>query len=438
MELTDDLRDQESNDQVGYNLATLLESEKNMISVQGAKEIILQYFTPTATVTIPIADASGRILAEDVKASFDFPIFDNSSVDGFAIRAEDVVTASGQFPTHLHVIADIPAGSQHKVAIGNNQAARIMTGAPLPKGADAVVMVEDTDANFSEAGIPPTKNVSVFHAVKKSENIRHQGSDFIKDQNILSKGTRLTPQALGLMAMLGFSSVQVRKKPLVALFSSGDELLSLKSPLTSGKIYDSNSTMLASLFQNAGCEVIRLGVAKDSFASVHRMLFRAIELKPDLIVSSAGVSIGAFDFVKQVIESDGELNLWKINMRPGKPLAFGTIHSVPFFGLPGNPVASFVGFMVFLKPVIDKLTGDTHGTTKIKVKVTHDIESDGRESYLRAVVHYKDHYFATLTGHQGSGNLLSLVQANALLVIPAGVTTCKKDAILDAILLGTF
>jgi len=221
------------------------------------------------------------------------------------------------------------------------------------------------------------------------------------------------------------------------LLSSGDELVDVAAPLTAGKIHDSNSYALAALIQNTGANVLRLGVAKDSRKSVEDLLDKAIQEKVDLIVASAGVSVGAFDFVKEVIESNGKLDFWRVNMRPGKPLAFGECRGIPFIGLPGNPVSAFVGFEIFVRPVLDKLSGQLDGSRPtVKVRCGELIESDGRESYLRAKIRNEDGVnSATLTGHQGSGNLLSLVQADALLIIPAGVKCLPVGQEVEAILL---
>jgi molybdopterin molybdotransferase len=223
--------------------------------------------------------------------------------------------------------------------------------------------------------------------------------------------------------MLGYADIEVYKKPRVALLSSGDELLEVNAPLESGKIRDSNSYMLAALIESAGAEVVRLGVAKDTRESVTGLLEKAAAEKVDLILSSAGVSVGAYDFVKEVIEANGALDFWRVNMRPGKPLAFGEYRQIPFIGLPGNPVSAFVGFEVFVRPTLGRLGGLSDGSRHmVKVRSGEEILSDGRESYLRAVLHEENGVtVARLTGHQGSGNLLSLVQADALLIIPAGV-----------------
>jgi molybdopterin molybdotransferase len=240
---------------------------------------------------------------------------------------------------------------------------------------------------------------------------------------VLQAGRQLKPQDLGLLAMLGVSAVTVYRRPRIALLSSGDELIDPDAPLEKGKIRDSNSYTLAALVETAGAEPIRLGVAKDNYESVRSLFEKAVYLRVDLILSSAGVSVGAFDYVKDVIEADGKMDFWRVNMRPGKPLAFGNYKNVPLIGLPGNPVSAFVGFEVFVRPVLALLGGRTRETrTVVRVQSQEEILSDGRESYLRAEVREKDGLLtARLTGHQGSGNLHSLVQANALLIIPAGV-----------------
>lgn len=401
------------------NINVIIPPLREMISVNEARERILSHFQTTATENIALIACANRVLAIDIAAAHDLPLFHNSAMDGFAIRAEDT-SASGSV---LSVIADIPAGSTPTVTLAQGQAARIMTGAQLPEGANAVIPVEDTDFNNREAGIPAPKTVSFAQIVKTGVNVRPRGMDISAGEIVLRKGQTLKPQDLGLLAMLGIGNAQVYKKPLVALLSSGDELLEVNAPLESGKIRDSNSYTLAALIESAGGEVLRLGVAKDTRASVEEILQKALHEDVGFILSSAGVSVGAFDFVKEVIESKGILDFWRVNMRPGKPLAFGEYLEKPFIGLPGNPVSAFVGFEIFARPVIEKLSGKLDGNRrKVKVRNEKEIESDGRESYLRAKLREENGIlFASLTGHQGSGNLLSLVQADALLIIPAGV-----------------
>lgn len=407
-----------------------------LLSVDQARERILSNFQPVTTETLPLTGCLSRVLAQDIVAANDFPPFNNSSMDGFAVRAADTQNATPDSPPRLRVVADIPAGSHPTISLASGEAARIMTGAPTPGGADAVVPVEDTDFNNRDAGTPAPGEVQIFKPARSGANIRPRGMDIRAGLVTLHKGRRLKPQDLGLLAMLGFAEVPVHRKPRVALFSSGDELLPVDAPLEAGKIRDSNSYTLAALVEEAGAEVVRLGVAKDSHEAVQALLERAVELHVDLILSSAGVSVGAFDYIKQVIESNGKMDFWRVNMRPGKPVAFGEHKKIPFIGLPGNPVSAFVGFEVFVRAALQRLGGlSDGGRPTVRVKCEEQIESDGRESYLRARVREdaeRGNFIAHLTGHQGSGNLHSLVQANALLIIPAGVKCVPAGQEVDA------
>lgn len=410
----------------------------SLLSVEQARERILsQLQTISTTETITLSQSANRVLAEDIVAADDLPPFNNSSMDGFAVRAADTSTAAPASGVTLRVVADIPAGYKPTVSIAPGQAARIMTGAQMPDGADAVIPVEDTDFNDRQAGTSAPQTVTIFKAVQSSDYTRPRGTDVQIGDVVLRKGRCLTAQDVGVLAMLGFAKVKVYKKPRVALLSSGDELIEVDAPLEPGKIRDSNSYMLATLIESSHAEVIRLGVAKDTHASVTNLLETAIEQKADLIITSAGVSVGAFDFVKEVVEANGALNFWRVNMRPGKPLAFGEYKKIPFVGLPGNPVSAFVGFEVFVRAAIGKLSGISDGSRlTVRVRSEEEITSDGRESYLRAILREENGvYIAKLTGHQGSGNLLSLVQANALLIIPAGVKCVPAGQEVNAWLL---
>ena len=401
-----------------------------MLSVSDARERILAILTPVDKQTVSIGALAGRVLAGDIRAKNDFPLFDNSSVDGFALQTSDIASA-GQSSSHtLQVIADIRAGAASGQVIQPGQCARIMTGAPMPAGADAVSMVEDTNFNDRQAGSKAPETVAVYKPLRPGENVRRRGADMRAGDKVLSPGRRLRAQEMGLLAMLGISDVPVYRKPKVALLSSGDELLPVEAPLTPGKIHDSNSFILASLSESAGVELIRLGVASDSEADVRTRLERAVAEKADIIISSAGVSMGAFDYVKAVVESDGELDFWKVNMRPGKPLAFGKFSDIPFFGLPGNPVSAYMGFEVFVRPALEKLSGQTpRPRTSQKARLAETVESDGRESYLRAIVtEEQGQLIVRLTGRQSSGDLLSLVQANALLIVPSGVKSLPANS----------
>jgi molybdopterin molybdotransferase len=372
-------------------------------------------------------------LGLDITAPHDIPLFDNSAMDGFAIRAEDTYAS----PTTLRVVADIPAGATPTVTLAPGQAARIMTGAQIPAGANAVIPVEDTDVRQHTAGASAPKTITFTKTFKAGDYVRERGSDMHTGEIVLQKGRTLKPQDLGLLATLGMAQVTVHKKPQVALLSSGDELLSVDASLEPGKIRDSNSYTLAAAIENAGAEVLRLGVAKDSREAVTALLDKAVHENVELIVSSAGVSVGAFDFIKEVIEANGSMDFWRVNMRPGKPLAFGSYRGINFIGLPGNPVSAFVGFEVFVRPVLERMSGSMDGSRQtVRVRCGEDIDSDGRESYLRAKLRAESGILqAHLTGHQGSGNLLSLVQADALLIIPAGVKCVPAGQEVFAILL---
>ncbi len=409
----------------------------SLLSVQAAQKRILSLLESVEPENLPLTECTNRVLAEDIAAAADLPPFDNSAMDGFAVRSADVAAASPASPRTLRVVADIAAGAAPEASLAPGQAARITTGAPLPKGADAVVPVEDTDFNERAPGTPAPGQVQVFRPVATGGFVRSRGMDARAGQVVLAKGRRLRPQDIGLMAMLGMANVSVHRKPRVALLSSGDELLPLHQPLTAGKIHDSNSYALAAQVESAGAECIRLGIAADTRAAITSLLEQAVTSRADLILSSAGVSVGAYDFVKEAVEAHGQLNFWRVNMRPGKPLAFGNYRGVPFFGLPGNPVSAFVTFEVFARAAIERLSGMTGSSRpRARVRLEEAVESDGRESYLRAVVRPADGILsAHLTGHQGSGNLLSLVQANALLIVPAGVKSLPAGREVEAWLL---
>jgi len=393
-----------------------------LLSVRAAQRRITRRVFPVGTEKVPLARGLGRVLATDVYST-ELPLFDNSSVDGFAVVAADLATATVVRPRRLSVVADIPAGSSPKMRLRPGEAARIMTGAPIPRNATAVIMVEDTDYAKQPAGAGMPESIRAFRRLRPGTNIRLRGSDVRRGRRVLMAGGRLRSQDLGLLAMLGISQVLAYRLPRVALLSSGNELIPPGRPLRPGGIRDANSTTLAALIGEAGCEVIRLGVARDTVRAIKLLLDRAILQRADFVVSSAGVSVGALDLMRAAIKECGQLHFWRADVRPGKPLAVGEYRGVPYVGLPGNPVSAFVGFELFVRPALGRLAGlKATARHNVRVIITEHVESDGRESYLRAVVTERDgKYVARLTGYQGSSNLLSLVQANALLIVPAGV-----------------
>lgn len=408
-----------------------------LISVTEAQQRILAEFNPVGATRVPLAAAGERILSTDVDARLDLPPFANSSMDGFAVRAADTRTAEPGRPVELSVVGDIPAGSFPAFTLQPGQAARIMTGAPVPAGADAIVPVEQTNFPYREFAPELPDCVQIFQPAAEGANVRPKGQDVRAGQLLLAKGRRLKPQDVGILASIGVSHVDVYERPRVALVSTGDELIPPGQPLTPGKIYDSNSFVLAALLEQHGAEPVPLGFSLDQPDQVREILDRANDAGAHLILTSAGVSVGPFDYIRSMIEQHGELGFWRVNMRPGKPLTFGRYQGTPLIGLPGNPVSAFVGFQVFVVPVLRKLAGMPEPRRQIvRATVAEPIESDGRETYFRAIVTVEEGQFiARLTGHQGSGNLFSLVQANALLIVPSGVKSCPTGAQMDAWLL---
>ena len=394
-----------------------------ILSVNEARERLLRAFSSLHPESVPLDKSAGRVLAETILAPTDLPPFFNSSMDGFALRAEDISEASAQSPVQLQVVADIPAGKPSDVILQPGQTARIMTGAPLPVGADTVIPVEDTDFNHRDAGTAAPAYVGIIRSVSAGAYVRPRGEDLRAGETVLPPGRVLRPKEVGMLAMLGRAAVQVVRRPLVGVLSSGDELLPVGSPPEPGKIYESNAHTLSALVEEAGAIPLNLGIALDQATAVQERLDTAVSHGADLILSSAGVSVGAYDFVRKVVETYGRLDFWRVNMRPGKPLTFGEYRGLPFVGLPGNPVSTYVGFEVFVRPALCKMLGmESWQRESLRVALDEEIQSDGRESYLRGVVTLRDGVrYARLTGHQGSGNHYSLVQANAFIIVPAGV-----------------
>jgi molybdopterin molybdotransferase len=411
----------------------------DLLDVAEALQRLLGHFAPLGVVEIPLNQIRGRVLAKDILARDDLPPFNNSAMDGFAVRTVDVLGASPEQPIVLNVVADIPAGLPVEVDLKAGQAARIMTGAVVPASADAVVPVEETDINQRQPGLKTPEAVQISKPVHPGAHIRLAGEDVRKGEVVLWAGQMIRPQEVGFLSALGIPKAPVHRKPRVAIFSSGDELIPVEETLQPGKIHDANSYTLTALVEHFGGEVINLEIVPDVPEAVRECLDRAYSEKVDLILSSAGVSVGALDFVRGVIEQDGQLDFWRVNMRPGKPLAFGDYRKIPFVGLPGNPVSAYVGFMVFVRPALLKMCGRRElSYPATRVELRESITSDGRETYLRSIVTKQEGILvARLTGHQGSGNLRSLVQANALLMIPSGVVSLPSGAQVDAWMLSS-
>lgn len=408
-----------------------------LLNVDTALAGILADMRTLAPETVTLPEAHDRVIAEDIVSPIDLPPFDNSAMDGYAICCEDSDGASRAQPVALSVAMDILAGSAPDGRLLPGQAARIMTGAPVPAGATAVIPVEDTDDDWSKGESSPLPAVVRLHRqLAHGENIRRAGENIAVGATVISAGALIRAAEIGMLAGIGCRRVDVIRMPKVAILSSGDELVDIYDELSPGKIRDTNGYTLASLVRGTGAIPIRLPIAKDSLASIRSLYRRALEINPDLLISTAGVSVGAADLVKTVMNELGDIDFWRINMRPGKPLAYGRMQGVPFFGLPGNPVSTMVTFEVLVKPALAKIAGRPFKRETVKAITAGTMKSDGRRSYNRVILSKEmGRIMATTTGIQSSGALMSMVKADGLAVIPEGTTDVPPGSELDVILL---
>ncbi|MCS5591714.1 MAG: molybdopterin molybdotransferase MoeA [Gammaproteobacteria bacterium] len=389
---------------------------KSMMSADSALDFLLRAaLVPSKTEVVGLDDALDRILSEDINSSINVPGFDNSAMDGYTIALDKGHTDKEGLS--FSIVDRIPAGS-----IGNELkagcAARIFTGAPIPKGANTVIMQEE--CQLSEDG----SQITINRAINLNENVRPVGNDIVEGGVILQRGRQLQPQDISLAASVGVGQLEVFSKIKVGVFFTGDELVEPGNPLTAGKIYNSNRYALVALLKQVGCDIINLGNIEDKLQSTIDAL-SSLSGRCDLIMTTGGVSVGEEDHVKGAVESLGKLNLWKIRMKPGKPLAFGQVGKTAFIGLPGNPVSSFVTFAIFALPFIKKMQGNSeHQTNAIKVQANFDCErARPRREYARARLDYSTGSAqANLFPKQGSDVMSSIVWAHGIIEIPEDIT----------------
>ncbi|MBI5878628.1 MAG: molybdopterin molybdotransferase MoeA [Chloroflexi bacterium] len=408
-----------------------------MISVEEARARILAQVMPLPPEQVPLLDALGRIATADVAAGLNIPPFDNSAMDGYAVIAADVQLV----PATLRVTGHAPAGAPVSVRVSHGEAVRIMTGAPLPAGADAVVRFEHTSEGLGARGHGTRDlgqaerggDVQVLVAVQAGENIRRAGEDVTQGVVVIRAGALIRPQEVGMLAALGQASVMVHRQPRVAILATGDELVSIDEPIGPGQIRNINEYSTAALVRRSGGIPLCLGIARDRLDHLTAKVEEGLALAPDLFLTSAGVSVGDFDMVKDVLASEGHIEFWSVAMKPGKPMAFGSLRGVPLVGLPGNPVAAMVSFEQFVRPALLKMAGWVRWQTPtVRAVVREEIENSGRRNFVRAVVTREDGvYYARTTGEQGSGVLTSLVRANGLLVVPEGVARLRPGDAAD-------
>ena len=392
-----------------------------MLGVEEALEKVLAMFHPLEAERVPVLETLGRVLAEDVIATGDIPPHANTAMDGYAVQAADLVGAGPESPRRLRVIENLAAGYMAAERVTPGTAIRIMTGAPMPDGADAVIPFEETHQDGEW--------VDCFAEMRTGANIRPAGEDVRAGAHTLARGARIRPQEIGMLAALGYGEVSVIRRPRVAILATGDELVDVGAPLLPGKIRDANSYSNAAQVLQYGGVPLMLGIAQDTVEDLTAKIRAGLAQGVDLLMTSGGVSVGDFDVVKTVLAAEGEISFWRVRMKPGKPFAFGHItaevngapRTVPVLGMPGNPVSTMVSFELFARPAILTMLGvkDLRRPTLEAILDQAIPYKDERRHYVRVrLVCRADGLHATLTGEQGSGILNSMVQSNGLAIIP--------------------
>lgn len=376
-----------------------------------AQREVLAAMTPLPPVRMPLGEALGLVLAEPVDVPHDIPPFANSAMDGFAVRAADTVGA----PVTLEILEDVPAGSTPALPVGPGRATRIMTGAPMPEGADAVVMVEDTSSSGDR--------VRIGEPVAVGDSVRAAGGDLEAGRRAFDAGERLGPALLGVLASIGVTAPVVRRRPRVAILSTGDEVLPAETEvLPPGAIRDANRPMLVARVAGLSAEVLDLGIVPDDAVMLRSVLEEAAE-SADIVLTSGGVSMGDYDVVKQVLAEMGSVDFWQVAMQPAKPFAFGFVGSTPLFGLPGNPVSVTVSFEQFARPaILCRMGSRALFRPRVPGTLTEAVDTDAEKAvFLRVTVHQQEgEWLAAPSGGQSSNVLSALARADAFAVVPVG------------------
>jgi molybdopterin molybdotransferase len=413
-----------------------------VITVDQALEKVLEHVDILGAEESPILSCLGQVLAEDVFSNINIPPLDNSAMDGYAVRSADTRGASRKSPRMLRVIDTVAAGAVSRSEVEPGTAVRIMTGAPIPEGADGVVRFEDTDESERQGG---PAEIGVLIEVAPGAEIRRAGEDIAAGSLVLKQGTVLRAAEVGVLASLGCSKVKVIRRPVVAVLATGDEIVAIGQPLPDGKIYNSNSYSLTVLVQHYGAVPKVLGIALDNEDSLMGKLRRGLEA--DMVITSGGVSLGDYDVVREVLAKEGEIIFWRVREKPGKPLVFGLLKGrsktggakkIPFFGLAGNPVSAMVNFELFARPAILKMMGRKKLTKPTVRAVVEDVieNTDGRRVFTRVFVEKRgDGYFARLTGPQGSGILTSMALANGLAIVPEDKSGVEPGDVVEVMML---
>ncbi|MCK6602684.1 MAG: molybdopterin molybdotransferase MoeA [Bacteroidetes bacterium] len=402
----------------------MMDQTKDIPSYEEAKSLILSTVKPIETVYVPIKKAQGNIISQDIVAGENLPPFNNAAMDGYAVKIKNILSATPEKPVLIDTLDDVPAGKLPTTRLRSGTTVKVMTGAPVPEGTDAVVPVELTEPTYGN-------RIKVVGTVDELANIRFVGEDVQKGEVILTAGTEVTFGNIGLLAALGFIEVPVFRRPRIGILASGDELIPIDKPLSPGKIRNSNTYMLMALAQACNADVVNLGVAKDSISDITNRIKKGDEA--DIIVCTGGASMGDRDFLKKAFaELNVQIKFTSVRQKPGKPLIFGTMDGKPVFGLPGNPVSTFVSFMEYVVPLIRKMLDyDKTDYHYFPAELQEDIQKKpGSTHFIRgiATLHPDGSYTVKTTGKQSSGLMTSIANANCIIHLDENSGSAAKGS----------